>query len=130
MMHAPNQYRVRKGEAATDESYGNNGMFFVPNRAKDGAAPLKVICSDGEGWEHVSVSLPHRCPTWDEMCRIVALFWDDTDCVMQLHPPRAQWISNHPYCLHLWRPAGEAIPQPPGWMVGYKELGNLLEAQR
>lgn len=123
MMHAPNQYRVRRGPFASDESDGNNGAFFVPQRK---GAPLKVICSDGEGWEHVSVSLPDRCPTWEEMCRIVALFWDDDDCVMQLHPPRAQWISNHPYCLHLWRPIGQSIPLPPSVMVGYKDLGNVL----
>lgn len=123
--HAPNQYRVRKGEAGTDESYGNNGLFFVPTRP--GQVPLKVICSDGEGWEHVSVSRPDRCPTWDEMCKVVALFWDAEDCVMQLHPPRSRWISNHPFCLHLWRPTGEAIPAPPDWMVGYRELGDLTE---
>lgn len=126
-MHVPEQYRVRSGMFASDNNYGNNGAFFVPNRAKDGNAPLKVIASDGEGWEHVSVSLPHRCPTWEEMCRIVALFWDDSDCVIQLHPPRAQWISNHPYCLHLWRPLEAAIPLPPSWMVGYRDLGNVLE---
>ena len=124
--HVPNQYRVRSGPLGSDNSVGNCGAFFVPNRAKDGVAPLKVLASDGEGWEHVSVSLPHRCPTWAGMCSVVALFWDPEDCVMQLHPPRSQWISNHPHCLHLWRPTGHAqIPQPPGWMVGYQSLGDL-----
>lgn len=125
--HAPNQYRIRAGRMGSSDSDGNNGAFFLPNRTKDGSTPLKVIASDGGGWEHVSVSLPHRCPTWDEMCRVVALFWDPEDCVMQLHPPRSQWISNHPHCLHLWRPVGAAIPQPPGWMVGYQEMGDLTK---
>lgn len=124
--HVPNEYRVRSGPARSDNSDGNNGMFFVPFRP--GGPRLKVIASDGEGWEHVSVSLPVRCPTWEEMCRIVALFWDEDDCVMQLHPPRSQWISNHRYCLHLWRPTAAAIPQPPGWMVGYQELGDLTNS--
>jgi hypothetical protein len=122
--HVPDQWRVRTGMFASDESIGNNGAFFVPTRP--GRTPLKVIASDGEGWEHVSVSLPDRCPTWEEMCRIVSIFWDEDDCVMQLHPPRADWVSNHPYCLHLWRPTGERIPLPPSWMVGYKHLGDLV----
>lgn len=125
MMHAPEKFRVRTGAAATDESYGNNGMFFVPSRP--GQTPLKVICSDGEGWEHVSVSLPNRCPTWEEMDRVKRLFWDDSDAVMQLHPPRKDWISNHQYCLHMWRPLDAAIPLPPSILVGYQDLGNLLE---
>lgn len=123
MMHAPNQYRERRGRLGTDESYGNNGRFFIPSRP--GQPPLTVICSDGEGWEHVSVSRPDRCPTWAEMCKVKELFWDPEDCVMQLHPPRSQWISNHPYCLHMWRPLHSSIPQPPSIMVGYQELGEL-----
>lgn len=133
--HVPNLYRVRKGAFGSADSNGNNGAFFIPNLAKArgystrefATVPLKVIASDGEGWEHVSISLPNRCPTWEEMCRIVSLFWDEDDCVMQLHPPRASWISNHPYCLHLWRPTAERIPLPPSFMVGYQELGNILQ---
>lgn len=122
--HAPEQYRVRKGRLGTDASHGNNGAFWVPVRP--GAAPLTVIASDGDGWEHVSVSTPSRCPTWAEMCHVKALFWDDEDAVMELHPPRSTWISNHSYCLHLWRPQATAIPLPPSYMVGYKELGTLV----
>lgn len=134
--HVPNHFRVRRGVMASDDSNGNNGMFFVPNRA---ARPrglstrggrrhsAEVIASDGAleedglAWEHVSISLPMRCPTWDEMCFIKSLFWDDEDCVMQLHPPRSQWVNNHSFCLHLWRSVGKSIPQPPSLMVGYKE---------
>lgn len=122
--HVPNQYRIRKGRFGTDESYGNNGAFFVPSRP--GKTPFKVIASDGEDWDHVSVSLPNRCPTWEEMCRIKDLFWDETDAVMQLHPPRADWVNNHSYCLHLWRPQTEAIPRPPSMMVGDKTVGVLV----
>ena len=120
----PEQYRVRTGRHGTDKSFGCNGAFFIPQITRGESTPLLVICSDGEGWEHVSVSLPNRCPTWAEMCRVVSLFWDADDCVMQLHPPRKDWISNHPYCLHLWRPVGTAIPMPPSYMVGYRELGE------
>lgn len=129
-MRTPNEFRVRTGPFGSNDSRGCNGAFFIPNRAKDSNAPLKVICSDGEGWEHVSISLPHRCPTWDEMCKVKALFWDDEDTVMQLHPPRSQWISNHPYCLHLWRPRAAAIPLPPSIMVGYADLGDVVNGSK
>lgn len=108
---------------ATTAGAGNNGAFWVPTRP--GQAPLMVIASDGEGWEHVSASLPARCPTWEEMCSLVALFWDAEDCVMQLHPPRSAWVNNSPYCLHLWRPMQQEIPQPAPWLVGIKEIGVL-----
>ncbi len=124
--HVPNKYRVhQKGARFTDAEYGNNGIFWVPSRDKKQMTPLRVIASDGESWEHVSVSLPTRCPNWDEMCRIKNLFWDAEDCAMQLHPPQSEWICNHPYVLHLWRPMDAVIPRPPDFMVGIKELGVL-----
>ena len=120
MFHVPNLYRVRTGPYASDDSYGNNGAFFVPSRP--GMPPFKVIASDegidGSGaWEHVSVSLPTRTPTWAEMCAIKALFWDAEDCVVQYHPPASQYVKNHDHCLHLWRPVDREMPMPPRLMV-------------
>ncbi|MGE0289543.1 MAG: hypothetical protein AB7P16_24915 [Bradyrhizobium sp.] len=115
--HVPNRYRVRKGPLASTDSIGNAGAFFIPNGL--GKPPLAVIASDGEGWEHVSVSLATRCPTWDEMCGVKSLFWDPDDCVVQFHPPQSDYVNNHPHCLHLWRPVGREIPRPPSLMVGY-----------
>ena len=111
MMHVPNKYRLRIGPKGLDDNEsGNNGAFLIPTRP--GQPPLRVIASDGEGWEHVSVSLPNRCPTWDEMCKVKALFWDDEDCVVQFHPPKRDYVNLHPYCLHLWRPIGATISLP------------------
>ena len=127
MLHAPNQFRVRKGERATDDSYGTCGMFYIPASLRRAYA-LIVICSDGEGWEengypppaweHVSVSTAVRCPTWEEMCFIKSLFWDPEDVVIQFHPRASEYVNNHPHCLHLWRPIGVAIPTPPLETVG------------
>lgn len=127
----PEQYRVTRGAFRTSlEADGLNGMFWVPS--SPGKPPLKVIATDGTQlidaglhWEHVSVSLPGRCPTWEEMCKVKALFWDDEDCVMQLHPPRSEWVNNHRFCLHLWRPIGVEIPRPPAIAVGIKSIGVL-----
>jgi hypothetical protein len=102
----------------SDATYGNNGAFFIPGRPGSGP-PFKVIASDGDGmpdntqkWEHVSVSLPHRVPEWKEMCFIKAHFWDDDDTVVQFHPPRSEWVNNHNYCLHMWRPVGVELIRP------------------
>ena len=43
------------------------------------------------------------------------------------NPPKSQWINNHPFCLHLWRPLRDNIPLPPQIAVGLKEL-NLSHA--
>lgn len=124
--HVPERCRVRTGPFGSDASDGNNGIFFVRGPDRRETAPLKIMASDGEDWEHVSVSLPHRCPTWAEMCHVKGLFWDDDDCVMQLHPPKADWVNNHSYCLHLWRPIGHDIPRPASMLVGSKDIGILI----
>lgn len=112
------------GDRASTSAYGNNGIFMVPYPGH--RAMIRCICSDGLGWEHVSVSLEVRIPTWQEMCYVKELFWDDEETVMQLHPPKSEWINNHPYVLHLWRPGGPdaipglEIPRPAGILVGIK----------
>ena len=122
MFHVPERLRLRGGRVGTDESFGNNGAFVV--KIAHGQL-LYVIASDGGGWEHVSVSRRDRVPTWDEMCQVKALFWGDDDCVVQFHPPRSDYVNNHSRCLHLWRPAGVALPRPPSLMVGDAALGVL-----
>jgi hypothetical protein len=77
-----------------------------------------------ERWEHVSVSLPDRCPTWEEMARVKALFWEAADCVVQFHPPESEYVNHHPFCLHLWRPIGEQIKTPPAILVGPREAAS------
>ncbi|MGY2052368.1 DUF7694 domain-containing protein [Methylobacterium sp. JK268] len=109
------------------------GTFRVPHRPT--GASLLVIASAAEGWDHVSVSLPNRCPNWPEMSRIKDLFFRDDEVAMQLHVPAADHINNHPHCLHLWRPHDAEIPRPPGALVGAKDLspeqvGAMSTAQR
>ena len=113
----PNEKRVITGMFSSTAEYGNNGAF----RFKVDGKEFLVIASDGKGWEHASVTLNRpRCPTWEEMCMIKEMFWDEEDCVIQYHPPKHDWISNSKYCLHLWRPIGIELPRPPNFMVGIK----------
>jgi len=115
-MKTPEEYRLKIGMFASTEESGNNGMFKIPFQSYQ----FRVIASDGDGWEHVSVSLEHRCPNWKEMCYFKNLFWDEDECVVQYHPPKSEYVNNHPYCLHLWRPIGKEIPAPPSILVGIK----------
>ncbi|MCX8016968.1 MAG: hypothetical protein N2690_03550, partial [Rhodocyclaceae bacterium] len=68
MFHVPNQYRIRSGPLGSSDDIGQMGAFLIPTRP--GQPPLRVIASHEDGWEHVSVSRPDRCPTWEEMCRV------------------------------------------------------------
>lgn len=77
-----------------------------------------IVASWGGGWEHVSVSLARRCPTWEEMCMIKDIFWGEEECVVEYHPPRSQYVNRHPYCLHLWKKIGEEFETPPKEYVG------------
>lgn len=65
---------------------------------------MTVRISDGGGWDHVSVSFKTRCPTWGEMCTVKDWVFKPEEAVMQLHPPKSDYRSHHPFCLHLWRP--------------------------
>jgi hypothetical protein len=59
------------------------------------------------------------------MCFVKDLFWDDEECVMQLHPPKSDYVNCHPNCLHLWKPVGQDIPRPPSELVGPTNQGEL-----
>ena len=111
------KWRITLGPMASDASLGMTGMFSIRRQCKT----LLVMASEGMGWEHVSVSLRNRCPTWNEMCLIKRLFWTDDETVIQYHPATEQYVNQHRYCLHLWRPIGVELPVPPAVLVGIKE---------
>ena len=112
MFHVPETARITDGPIPSTAADGNNGAFRC--------GKFTIIASDGGGWEHVSVSLPNRCPTWGEMCWVKSLFWDPEDAVIQIHPPASQYVNMHPNCLHLWRPINLTLPLPPAIFVGFK----------
>jgi hypothetical protein len=138
--HVPEELRVLRCKQAphleTDHRAGNNGLFYIPPNMR---RPVRLVCIASDGtdwemaglepptWEHVSASTAARCPTWEEMCYVKELFWDEEDTVIQLHPPRSEWVNDHPYCLHLWRPIGVEIPRPQRITVGD---GSLERAPR
>lgn len=98
-----NKYRVREGIYKSGDDLGYTGAFHIPKKEYPNTVFTVIACEDHEGWDHVSVSLETRCPTWDEMCYIKDLFWDEEELVIQFHPPKSKYKSFHPYCLHMWK---------------------------
>jgi hypothetical protein len=112
------------GTADDERAFG--GAFIVPY-SRPGVIRnerLRVIASSGlgkpPGWQfdHVSVSLAHRCPDWEEMEFVKRLFFKPEEVAYQLHVAVADHVNAHPYCLHLWRCLDQPVPLPPAVMVG------------
>lgn len=123
---------MRKRPATSIERYRvTTGFFGTPRGSRNGKfecpGGIVVIASDGEAWkqyglpgdpwEHVSVSLRDRCPTWEELDAIKDQFWDSSETVIQLHVPKDVHVNCHPFCLHLWKPPYD-VQLPPALAVG------------
>ena len=100
-----------------------NGKPKVSNKYEDN---LNFIFSWGCGFEHLSVSTPVRTPTWEQMCFMKDIFWNDDEVCMQLHPKKEDYVDNMPYCLHIWKAIDKDIPTPPSIMVGFRK-GKMEE---
>ena len=106
------KYRVPlMGEFIGDEY---NGAFLMDILGEK----TFFIVSNGDGWEHVSVSHPNKIPTWETMCKVKDLVFEDEETVIQYHPKKSEYVNMHPNCLHMWRPINKSIPTPPKYMVG------------
>lgn len=107
--------RIKPGPYASDYTYGANGAFSIRNPlAQDNKSKIIfVIVSNQAGWDHLSASLTHRCPRWEEMEYLKRLFFEPDEIAYELHVAESKHINRHPYCLHIWRPQGIKIPLPP-----------------
>lgn len=81
---------------------------------------LNFIFSYQMGWEHLSVSMPNRTPSWEQMCRMKDIFWDENEACVQYHPKKEDYVNNHEHCLHIWKPVDYELPTPPSIMVGFR----------
>lgn len=97
---------------------GGMGRF-----TKGSQKEMTVIWSFAGGWEHVSIDGKKRMPTWEEMCQLKDMFFDDTECCVEYHPPKSEYVNNVNYCLHIWKPIEKysgKLPIPPSIFVGLK----------
>lgn len=118
--------KLELGRVDGEPDWGAYGRFIIHGPCGERLCIVASGADDDDeasgGWEHVSVSTRRRTPNWTEMCFVKDLFWDEEECVMQLHPPKSQWVNNHSHCLHLWRSKHQPIPQPSSGLVGIKGL--------
>jgi hypothetical protein len=95
---------------------------------KNGA---NIIASDGAGWDHVSVSMEYRCPSWEEMETVRGWFFEDEETVIQFSPPRnSERVNLHPHCLHMWRNQSQDVELPPTILVGPPTERQMTEDER
>ena len=92
---------------------GANWGWFTIDRHYGRLEVMSSGSGQEDGWEHVSVSLSSRTPTWDEMCYVKNLFWREDETVIQFHPKKSKYANRSPFCLHLWRKEGQEHELPP-----------------
>ena len=61
------------------------------------------------------------------MCRIKEIFFKDDESVIQIHPPKDEYVNNMPNCLHLWRYTDGEMILPPSFMVGMRKGQTYAE---
>lgn len=117
MFKVPEQFRVRKGRLASDSSFGNNGIFFVPagkelaldNQGTPTQVPyfLLIVASNQEAWEHVTIMIhtiaAPRAPIKQEVEIVRNMFWNSKDDHVFQYMPSDKYKEEAPLCCHLWR---------------------------
>lgn len=106
------RHRIKTGVYGSDSSYGLNGVFIIPFDEK---TQLQIMVSDQCGWDHVSVTIYDRkeTPSWDHMCFVKDIFFDDNETAIQYHPSKKAKININENVLHIWRPHNYVIKMPP-----------------
>lgn len=75
----------------------NFGAFQMSG---DDGKQMRIICAPtDELWQHVSVSLARRCPTWNELCKVKNLFWEDDEVMNMFDDRKYNWFKC-PDCLN------------------------------
>ena len=91
-----------------------------------------LIVSTGAGWEHVSIA-PLKwkyIPTWEDMCTLKELIFEDNEAVIQIHPPKAEYVNQKENCLHLWRCTYKPMVLPPSILVGIRKGQTKAEIEK
>lgn len=123
-----NVEEIKKDERVTITRQAPDGFCgFVRLKGISRKSDALFVISWGEGWDHLSLSFRDRCPIWKEMCEAKDIFFEEDEVCVQYHPKKSEYINNHSYCLHIFRPQKETLPVPPYWMVGLKP-GDTIES--
>jgi hypothetical protein len=85
---------------------------------------LNFVFSVQGGYEHLSVSMPNKTPSWDQMCVMKDIFFEDEEETIEYHPPKSDYVNIHPHCLHMWRQRLEDTLEP------YIESGFIVPGEK
>lgn len=112
---------------AIDEILKDDHVTKVIGKGIDGAMfnvrinyrLYNVIASNGGGWDHVSIDPINQghAPTWDVMCVLKDICFNDDETVIEYHPAKENYVNIAENCLHLWKPQNTAIAVPPKLFV-------------
>ena len=105
---------------AETENDGMGGKYYDKYNNKW----LNFIFSYQLGWEHLSVSMPSKTPSWEQMCIMKDIFWNKDETCIEYHPREEDYVNNHEHCLHIWKPTEEILPIPPSLLVGFKNAAE------
>lgn len=78
--------------------------FGAAYRSAFGLAVIYSVCRelDGRRWLHVSMSRVNRLPSWTDVREVKDTFIGPDRVALQVLPREADYINQHPFCLHLW----------------------------
>ena len=106
---------------AREEIIGNSKLFNITLGFIHGAfvhlpdcGTCSVCWGDNEdGFEHVSVSPRKKfnIPSWQDMCIVKDIFFDEEEEVYQIHPKHSEYVNVKENCLHLWKPIGHELKE-------------------
>lgn len=63
---------------------------------------LRIIDSIDNDLHHVSLSRPHRLPTWEEIKWVRDKYCKPDSFYAVVLPPERYYVNFHKYCMHLW----------------------------
>lgn len=103
-------YEIQKIKGLQLGALDDRGGYGELNR-KD-IPSCSVIFTRGQqgrpGWmpgkyDHVSIA-PYngKNPSWDEMCTLKDLFFNEDEECVQIHPKASEYVNIKKNCLHIW----------------------------
>lgn len=67
------------------------------------ACSLVFTRNESEKYDHVSIApVDGITPTWDQMCILKDLFFNEDEECVQIHPKAEHYVNIKKNCLHLW----------------------------
>jgi len=58
------------------------------------------------------------------------MVWNDDEAVIQIHPPKSEYVNFLENCLHLWKCTYKEMVLPPRILVGPTEDMSIAQFQK